>query len=267
MAQTKTKSGGFSLPAWLVIIVALVVSELVFHFVFGDVKHFVDEARKEPKPGDYFGIIYKGGFIVPFLMTMFIVLVTFSIERFLMISKAKGTGNLEDFLKKIKSQLEGNNLSGAIDDCNKQKGSVANVVQAGLNKYKEMQANNELTTEQKVLNISKELEEATSLEMPMLEKNLTIIATIASVGTLIALLGTVLGMIRAFAALATSGTPDPTALASGISEALINTALGISTSAIAIIMYSYFTSKIDGLTYAIDEMGFSLSQTFAAKNK
>jgi len=184
-----------------------------------------------------------------------------------MISKAKGTGNLDDFLKKIKSQLDGNNISGALDECNKQKGSVANVVQAGLHKYKEMQTNAELTTEQKVLNISKELEEATTLEMPMLEKNLSIIATIASVGTLIALLGTVLGMIRAFAALATSGTPDPTALASGISEALINTALGISTSAFAIIMYSYFTSKIDGLTYAIDEMGFSLSQTFAAKNK
>jgi biopolymer transport protein ExbB len=73
-------------------------------------------------------------------------------------------------------------------------------------------------------------------------------------------------MIKAFAALATAGSPDAVALANGISEALINTALGISTSAIAIIMYNYFTTKIDGLTYSIDEIGFSLAQTFASKN-
>jgi biopolymer transport protein ExbB len=267
MAQAKTKKGGFSLPALAVIIVALIVSEIIFHFVFGDVKHFIDETKKEPKPGDFMGIIYKGGVIVPFLMTMFIVVVTFSIERFLTIAKAKGTGNLEEFLRKIKSHLDGNNVSAAIAECDKQKGSVANVVQAGLHKFSDMQSNTQLSADQKVLNISKEIEEATTLEMPMLEKNLSIIATIASVGTLVALLGTVIGMIKAFAALATSGTPDPSALASGISEALINTAIGIATSAIAIIMYSYFTSKIDELTYAIDEMGFSIAQTFAAKNK
>src|SRR5690606_16016375 len=118
--------------------------------------------------------------------------------------------------------------------------------------------------EQKVLNIGKELEEATTLELPMLQKNLSILATLASVATLIALFGTVLGMIKAFAALATSGQPDPSALAQGISEALINTAIGIFTSALAIISYNYFTGLIDELTYTIDEMGFSISQSFAS---
>jgi biopolymer transport protein ExbB len=84
---------------------------------------------------------------------------------------------------------------------------------------------------------------------------------------LIALLGTVIGMIRAFAALATAGSPDSVALANGISEALINTALGIGNSAIATIMYSVFTSKIDAITYAIDEAGYSIVQTFAAKHR
>ena len=133
--------------------------------------------------------------------------------------------------------------------------------------YAEIEKNTELETEQKTLAISKEIEEATSLELPMLEKNLPVLATIASVATLVGLLGTVLGMIKAFAALATSGTPDPGALSAGISEALINTAIGIGTSAIAIIFYNVFTGMIDKLTYGIDEMGFSISQTFASKNK
>lgn len=103
--------------------------------------------------------------------------------------------------------------------------------------------------------------------MPMLQKNLVIISTLASVATLIGLLGTVIGMIKAFAALANAGAPDATALANGISEALINTALGIGSSALAIIFYNYFTNKIDSLTYGIDEAGFSIVNTFSATEK
>jgi biopolymer transport protein ExbB len=101
----------------------------------------------------------------------------------------------------------------------------------------------------------------------MLEQNLTVVATLVSVGTLTGLLGTVTGMIKAFGGLATSGAPDQAALASGISEALINTATGICTSTIAIIMYNILTSKIDKLTYAIDEAGFSIIQTYASTHK
>jgi len=64
--------------------------------------------------------------------------------------------------------------------------------------------------------------------------------------------------------LAQSGAPDALALATGISEALVNTAFGISGSCIAIVMYNFFSSKIDGYTFKIDEAGFSLTQTFAA---
>ena len=100
----------------------------------------------------------------------------------------------------------------------------------------------------------------------MLENDVTFIATLASVSTLAALLGTVLGMIRAFAAMGNAGAPDTGALATGISEALVNTALGIGTAAIATIMYSYFTSRIDTLTYKIDEIGLSIQQNFSAHN-
>ena len=141
-------------------------------------------------------------------------------------------------------------------------------MKAGLRKYKEMIGNTELATDQKVLNIQKEVEEATSLELPMLEKNLVFLSTIASVATLLGLLGTVLGMIRSFSALGSSGGADAAAsLSQGISEALYNTALGIGTSAVAIIMYNVFTTKIDAVTYGIDESGFTLTQSFAANYK
>ena len=170
------------------------------------------------------------------------------------------------FLKKVKFSLESGDVNTAIADCDKQKGSLANVVKAGLHKYKEMEADTTLDKDSKVGAIAKEVEEATGLELPMLEKNLVFLATIASVATLMGLFGTVLGMIGAFSALATAGAPDSTALANGISEALINTALGIGTSAVAIIAYNYFTTQIDGMTYRIDEAGYSIAQTFGAKH-
>ena len=123
-----------------------------------------------------------------------------------------------------------------------------------------------LDVDQKTLAIQKDIEEATSLEMPMLEQNLTIIATLVSIGTLAGLLGTVIGMIKAFAELSGSAT-NTAKLSAAISEALVNTAMGITTSTISIIMYNFFTSKIDSLTYAIDETGFSIVQTFAASHK
>jgi biopolymer transport protein ExbB len=153
-------------------------------------------------------------------------------------------------------------------ECDRQKGSVGNVMKAGLRKYKEMITNGELATDQKVLNIQKEVEEATALELPMLEKNLVFISTIASVATLLGLLGTVIGMITSFAALGSGNNQDAaTELSRGISEALYNTALGIGTSAIAIICYNIFTTRIDGITYGIDESGFTLTQSFAANYK
>lgn len=130
-----------------------------------------------------------------------------------------------------------------------------------------MEANDTLTKEQKLTYIQKEVEEATALELPTLEQNLSVVATMTTLGTLTGLLGTVLGMIKAFAALANAGAPDSIALSTGISEALVNTAFGIGTGALAVISYNFFTSKIDKITYAIDEVGFSIVQTYAATHK
>ncbi len=252
----------------VVIPVEIIIAILFYLYVLGDPSHFQgNNPDNHPMQGDYFGIVYKGGPIVPILVSMLMMTITFGIERFITITRAKGKGSVKKFVQKIVHLLPTNNIAQAIAECDKQKGSVANVVKAGLVKFTELQKNNTLEADKKVLLVQKDIEETTQLEMPMLEKNLVILATIVSVATLLGLLGTVMGMIKAFAALATAGAPDSVGLANGISEALINTALGIGTSAIAIIMYNYFTSAIDSLTHAIDETSFSIIQNFTVRSK
>ena len=270
--QPKKSSNAIS---WLAPIICVVAGYLIWRFWMGNASGFKlpDTSgawfwpeHKEPQGA--FHRIYEGGIIVPLLIGMLLMVIVFSIERFLTISKALGKGNIADFIRKVQYHLANRNVDAAIGECDKQRGSVANVMKAGLRKYKEMIGNTELDTDQKVLNIQKEVEEATALELPMLEKNLVFLSTIASVATLLGLLGTVLGMITSFAALGAEGGGNAAAeLSRGISEALYNTALGIGTSAIAIIMYNIFTTKIDGITYGIDESGFTLTQSFASLYK
>lgn len=249
----------------LVIIACLIIALIVYFVILGNASHFVDAEKKTPKTGDLMGIMYKGGFLVPVILTMLMMVLVFSIERLLTLSKATGSGNIANFVRKVQYSLTQNNIEDAIRECDRQKGSVANVIKEGLKKYEEMAKNTELTKEQKLLAIQKEIEEATSLELPMLQRNLPFIATIAPLGTLAGLIGTVLGMIRAFAAMGQSGAADSVALSIGISEALVNTAAGIITSALAIIAYNYFSNRIDALTYNIDEAGYSITNTFASR--
>ena len=270
--QTQKSESKFSaMFASFAIPVLVIVAILIYMFVLGNPANFEDnDPTKHPVPdgiNHVLGLVYKGGFIVPILISLVLMSITFSIERFLTIGKAAGKGSAEEFVRKVQANLASGNIEAAIAECDKQQGSVANVVKSALYKYKEMEKNTELSKDQKVLAIQKEIEESVSLELPMLEKNLVIIATMASVSTLIALLGTVIGMIKAFSALSSAGSPDSTQLANGISEALINTALGIGNSAVATIMYNVFTTKIDKITYTIDEAGFSITQTFAANHK
>jgi len=267
MSQNKSGSGIQGMLAAIVIPASLVLSVLIYMFILGNPSNFQDNNPElNPLPGNYLGIIYKGGFIVPILMALLVIVITFVIERFITVAQSSGTGKVDVFVHKVRASLSNGNLDAARAECAKQKGSIAAVVSAGLSAYQQMEGDKSLDKEKKVAVIQKEIEEATTLELPMLSKNLIIISTIASIATLMGLLGTVIGMIRAFAALAQAGAPDAVALATGISEALINTGLGIGTSAIAIIFYNYFTNKIDSITYGIDEAGYSIVQTFNSRN-
>ena len=245
--------------AFLVICACAVVAVCLFIFVLG-----ADSNFENGHPINLLGTIYKGGFIVPILQTLFLTVIVLSVERWIALSSAKGSGSIPKFVANVKKALEAKDIEKAKEFCRKQKGTVAAIVYATLVKYDEMDKNTILSKEQKLATIQKEVEEATALEMPSLQQNLPIVATLTTLGTLVGLLGTVIGMIKSFQALSASGAPDSTELSTGISEALVNTAFGIATGAFAVISYNFYTNKIDHLTYAIDEVGFSIVQTFAA---
>ncbi len=252
--------------AFLVIIACCIVAVCIFLFGLGAPGNF-EGNDPAGHPLNLAGTVYKGGFIVPILMTLLLTVIVLSIERWIAIKSASGKGNTTKFVADIKADLAAGKIDAAMNRCKTQKGSVASVVYSTLVKYKEVEANDTLSKEQKLTTLRNQVEEATALEMPGLSQNLPIIATLTTLGTLVGLLGTVLGMIKSFQALASSGSPDSTELSTGISEALVNTAFGIATGACAVISYNFFTNKIDNLTYAIDEIGFSIVATYAATHK
>ena len=269
------KKGGLN-PA-IILPVLFLIGVAIYLFILGSPANFKADPRvsgasvafadvesKDLHPESFMGIIYMGGPIVPILIFFMVTVIVISFERYFVLGRAQGKGNLDNFVLKIRSLLNQNKVDEAIEECDRQQGSVGNVVKEGLTTYKALAHDTTLDKEQKMVALNKAIEEATTLEMPMLEKNMMILSTLGTVATLVALLGTVIGMIKAFFALGSGGgTPDAAALSIGISEALINTALGIGTSAIAIILYNFFTSKIDGLTYKIDEIAMSIQQSFA----
>lgn len=275
-AHAKKSSNAIS---WIAPLVCIVLGFVIWRLLLGAPGNF---STPDPNKAHWFwpdhkgpkgGLVkmYEGGIIVPFLIGSLLIVLTFVIERLLTVTKATGKGNINEFIRKVQFHLANRDLDKAVAECDKQQGSVGNVMKSGLRTYKEMinVSNAELTTEQKLINIQKSVEEATALELPMLEKNLVFLSTIASVATLMGLLGTVVGMIKSFSALGedSGGGAAANELSKGISEALYNTALGIGTSAIAIICYNIFTTKIDAITFGIDESGFTLTQSFAANYK
>ena len=274
---TKKQSAGFTgIKSGLSVIIACgIIAVCIYLFGFGHMSNFKGAenasaafsflADGEYEPNGLVGTVYKGGFVVPIIWTLCLTVVALAIERFFAIRNAYGRTSLTKFVTEIKAALAANDLVKAQQLCDKQRGSVANVVSSTLKKYKEMEENTQLTKEQKIIAIQKELEEATALEMPMMQENLPIIGTIVTLGTLTGLFGTVLGMIKSFSAMASGdGGADSSALSTGISEALVNTASGIATGALAVITYNYYTNKIDRLTFSLDEVGFTIVETFSA---
>ena len=265
--EVASNVGGIKSAFW-VIVICFIIAVLFFMFVLGNPSNFKTSpsllSMDKEGPLNLLGTVFKGGIVVPVLITCFLTVIVLCVERWIALAKAKGKGNTTKFVEDVKAALRNHDLAKAEDLCRKQKGTVGAVVYATLQKYKEMEKDTILSKEQKVASIQATLEEATALEMPALQQNLPILATLTTLGTLIGLFGTVLGMIKSFQALSASGAPDSTELSTGISEALVNTALGIATAALALIGYNFYTNKIDNMTYAIDELGFATVSTFSA---
>ncbi len=248
----------------VVIVIALVVSAFVYFGVFGNPANF--KTPDKTTPANIMGAIYLGGPIVVALLALSIMVVTFTIERQLSLSKAKGKGPIEPFLKKVQSSLLEGDIDGAIAECDKQKGSIANIIRQGLDRY-QMLSGSDMDSEERLREVQSAIEEAMMLEVPLLERNLVVLSTIASVSVLIGLFGTVVGMIRSFQALATAGTPNAAELSAGISEALINTAGGLFGAIVGTIAYNYFVTKVGNITYMIDEATYNMLQILSLKGK
>ena len=265
----KKKSSGFQgvKNAFFIILVCFVLAVLFFKYILGAPEHFVNGDPTQPvKDGNLMGTVYKGGVVVPVIITLLFSVIALSIERFFALRTAFGKSSLGKFVINEKQAITAGDMAKAQQLCDKQQGSVANVVGASIAAYNEMENTPNLKRAQKVAKIQQAHEEATQLEMPTLQMNMPIVATIVTLGTLTALFGTVVGMIRSFAALASGGGGDSLQLSEGISEALVNTASGILTSWVAVVSYNYYSNKIDKLTYALDEVGYTIAKTYEANH-
>jgi biopolymer transport protein ExbB len=252
----------------LVVTASLIVGFGVWWFIMGAPANFKDGVmRHEPLPGNILGTIHTGGPLVALLLAFILIAVTFVIERFFALSKAAGKEDMNKFSKRLQEMLEAGDINGALEACHSQRGSLANIMRAGLEKYQAVKDSDRLDPEKKMIEIKRAIDEATNLETPLLEKNLVMLSTIASIATMVGLLGTTLGMIRAFAALGAGGTVSAQSLSIGISEALYNTAGGLIGAVICIVFFNFFTTKVDNFTYIIDEAILSLTEILTVKVK
>ena len=136
----KESSSASGMFATLTVPLCIIISAIIFFFILGDASHFKGgDNTGEPADGDVFGIVYKGGKLVPLVMSYVLMVIVFSIERFIVIGKASGTSSVDSFVRRIQGFLNAGNIDAASAECDKQKGSVANVIKAGLKKYKEME--------------------------------------------------------------------------------------------------------------------------------
>jgi len=210
--------------------------------------------------------IKDGGPLVITLIALVIMLFSFVFERVIVLRKAQGKGSASLFLKNVQKSINDGDMESAIAACDKQRGSMANIIRSGLDRYNQIIDEGEIKGQREITeNVQRSIEEAMMLEVPLLERNLVSMSTIASIGTMVGLLGTTIGMIRSFAAMANAGAPDAVQLALGISEALINTAGGLVSGIGGIVAYNFFTTKIDNFTYMIDEAGYSIIQMLASR--
>lgn len=252
-----------------VVLACLAIAFVIFYTVFGNPANFSDPATKHvPIPGNMLGTVYTGGPLVAILIALTLMVVTFIVERLFALTRAQGKGNLSQFLRRVHDLLLAGNIEGAIAECDKQRGSAANILRAGLERYQQVRNDPTYDADKKLAEVKRAVDEATGLETPLLEKNLIALSTIASISTMIGLLGTTIGMIRAFQALATAGqAASAVQLSIGISEALINTAGGLAAAILAIVGYNYFTNRVDNFVYMIEEATLSMMEILTVKTK
>src|SRR5690554_2918457 len=117
--ENKSKAKGSNVVSGIIILICLIIGWMVWNYVMGAPSNFEngDRDNGHPLPGNILGMVYKGGYIVPVLMGLLLMTLVFSIERFFVISKAAGGGNLEKFVAQVKSDVANGDINAAIDAC------------------------------------------------------------------------------------------------------------------------------------------------------
>ena len=204
------------------------------------------------------GLILKGGPLMFLILMCSVMAVAVVIEKLWHLRRAEI--NTEVFMDDISETLRRNKILNAIDKCNAMPGPIAHIVKAGILKHDRGRAE-----------IKEAIEDAGIHEVPRLEKNLGILATIAHISPLLGLLGTVTGMVRAFQVIEQKSVSlvsvNPGDLAGGIWEALVTTVAGLAVAIPAYVAYNFLVSKVDGFVLEMEKSATDLVNVLGVKRE
>lgn len=192
-----------------------------------------------------FEIIFQGGPLMIPIALCSVVALAIAIERFWSLRRA--TIDTREFMDAMRTVLRQNRIEEAIEICDETDGPIARITKAGLLKHRRSKED-----------IREAIEDAGHLEIPRLERHLSALATCANIAPLLGLLGTVTGMIQAFAQIQhKQGQVNPSDLAAGINHALVTTAAGLTVAIPTLVIYNYFVARIENM---VVEMEISSSE-------
>lgn len=194
-----------------------------------------------------------GAFMWPILFALLFGL-AFAFERAysLVLSSIDSSKLFED----VSSAMQGGKVQQAVDLCSETRGPVAGVFHAALSRY-----------DRGLEEVEKAMENAGSLEMAFLEKNMIWLNTVITVAPMIGFTGTVVGMISAFDAIKAANVISPAVVAGGISQALLTTAFGLIVAMIIQFFQNFFVSRIDQLILDMEENSVKLLDSLHSKKK
>ncbi len=164
----------------------------------------------------------------------------FAIERIIILSLA--TTNTKKLLKNIEDQLASGNVEGAKEVCKGNRSPVASILHQGLDRVHEG-----------IDIVEKSIISYGSVQMGLLEKGLVWISLFIALAPMLGFMGTVIGMIEAFDAIAAAGDISPSLVADGIKVALLTTVFGLVVAIILQVFYNYIISKIDSIVNKMED--------------
>ncbi|HSI34646.1 MAG TPA: MotA/TolQ/ExbB proton channel family protein [Tepidisphaeraceae bacterium] len=199
--------------------------------------------------------LVRGGWALWVIAGCSILSLAVTLERWLTMRQADVDS--EDLLSKVSAKLESQDVDGAIQVCETAPGPVAETLGIGLRKLTFLERIGKRPEEIEG-GIVQAMEDHGGHVVDYLERNLNMLATTASLAPILGMLGTVVGMIRAFGDVSKMGTLTPTVVAGGISEALLCTAGGLIVAAMATVEYNYFVGRVNRFVLKVQAAGTTL---------